>query len=83
MPPTIRLMSRMASGPPTWITRDQWTFSSMPIASAIDSRSVVKPGADVRSTGAMRKPPSESFCEPGSACVATESVQPFVGSVNR
>ena len=44
---------------------------------------VVKPGAEVRSTGAIRKPPSESFSEPGSACVAMLSVHPWVASTKR
>ena len=51
----------------------------MPIASPTASRSLSKPGDEVRASGAMRKPPSESFCEPGSACVAMLSRQRVKG----
>jgi hypothetical protein len=76
LPPTMRLVSRSASGPPTLMRRDQYTFSSIPIASPRASRSLSKPGDDVRASVAMRNPPSDSFRDPGSACVAMLSRQP-------
>ena len=83
LPPTIRVMSRRASGPPIPRIRDQRTFSSIPIARAMASRSVVKPGDSVRSTGAMRNPPSDSLPDPDAAWVATDSVHPCCGWTKR
>jgi hypothetical protein len=52
----------------------------MPAASPERLAVGVEVGSAVRLSGAMRKPPSDSFPDPGAACVAMRSRQPVSAS---